>query len=100
MSPEMLNMFHYAPKPKQVYWGGPTPKGSRVKCIDAISCRENAIVDSDLALPVFSPLDEPEFCHDEYGDMKQDPMYWDYIYIEVPDADSTDRFPYTGRRFY
>ena len=100
MSPEMLNIFHYAPKPRQVYWGGGAPKGKRVDCIDAIGCRENAIVDSDLALPVFSPLDEPELCHDANGDLKRDPMYWDYIYVDVPDGDAKDRFPYTGRRFY
>ena len=66
--PEMLNIFHYAPKPKQVYRGGPTPKHEKISCIDAIACRENAIVDSDLALPVFSPLDEPEVCQDENGE--------------------------------
>ena len=100
LSPEMLNIFHYAPKPMQVYWGGPSPHHSKVNCIDAIGCRANAILDNFDALPVFSPLDEPELCHDEFGIMKQDPMYYDYLYVNVPDGDEKDRFPYTGRRFY
>ena len=41
LSPEMWEIFHNAPKPKQIYWGGPSPKGERVDCIDAVSCREN-----------------------------------------------------------
>ena len=73
----MLKIAHYAPKPKQVYGGGGLAQGSKVNCIDAISRRENAFVDNDMALPIFSPLDEPEFCHFENGDMKRNPMYWD-----------------------
>ena len=83
----------------QIYWGGPKPKYSKVNCVDAVSCRLNAIVDNDYALPVFSPLDDPELCH-KNGVLKHDPMYYDYLYVNVPDGDEKDRFPYTGRRFY
>jgi len=96
----MLNIFHFAPKPMQVYWGGPVPKGAEVNCIDAIGCRENALVDNDDALPIFSPLDAPELCHDENGNFKHEPMYYDYLYVDIPDGDEKGRFPYTGRRFY
>ena len=100
LSPEMLNIFHLAPKPKQVYWGGPRPSSTVVSCIDAISCRENALVDNEDALPCMSPLDAPELCHDEYGDLKHEAMYWDYLYVAIADGDDHDRFPYTGRRWY
>ena len=100
LSPEMLNMLHYAVKPKQVYWGGPKPKAAKVTAIDAVGCRVNAIVDSVDPLPVFCPLDAPELCHNEHGLLKRDPMYYDYIYVDVPEGDNRDRFPYTGRRFY
>ncbi|NDD65155.1 MAG: HNH endonuclease, partial [Acidobacteria bacterium] len=100
LSPEMLNMLHYSVKPKQVYWGSPTPKSSKVTAIDAVGCRTNAIVDSVDPLPVFCPLDAPELCHDQNNALRRDPMYYDYIYVDVPDGDRRDRFPYTGRRFY
>jgi hypothetical protein len=87
-------------KPKQVYWGGPIPKSSKVTAIDAVGCRTNAIVDSVDPLPVFCPLDAPELCHDQNNALRRDPMYYDYIYVDVPDGDRRDRFPYTGRRFY
>ena len=79
----------------QVYWGGPKPKGTFVNYIDAVACRENAIMDNVDALPVFSPLDAPELCQDENGELKHDPMYYDYLYVDVPDGNETGRFPYT-----
>ena len=100
LSPEMLNICHFAPKASQVYWGGAAPKGKRVHCVDAVGCRENAIVDNDDALPVFSPMDEPEPFRDANNNVKHDPMYYDYLYVDVPDGDEAGRFPYTGRRFY
>ena len=69
-------------------------RGNVLSCMDAKSCRVNAIVQRDRGLPIFSPLDEEEeFRVDCLVDA-------DFVYVDTYRAVDGEDFPYTGSRFY
>ena len=81
-------------------------EATRARCMDATSCRVNALLEYPLGLPTFSPLDEIERVLDEEGFFTCPLDDWDYIYVDCPEVDLNDpvaaraAFPWSGSRFY
>ena len=78
----------------------------KVKCLDVVGCRSNAIFEYPVGLPTLSPLDGWELFHDE-DELPLGPLdNYDFFYVKIPEADLSDPydaefyFPWTGDRSY
>ena len=67
---------------------------SRLKCLDAVGCRRNALLKCKRGLPVFSPLDDWE----PYS--REDLPTADFVFVDIGKQPHPGLFPYTGSRWY
>jgi hypothetical protein len=93
MSRDLLEQFHMAPKPPQLFVG-------RVKegdlGLDVVQCRTHALKSNNGALPRFNLLDKPE---------PYDPATeYDFYYVDAgfirTQQELYERLPYTGPGWY
>ena len=104
LSPHLQEVFHNAPKPREVSgsWTPLPEQAEKVRCLDAVGCRVNALVKYPRGLPIMSPLDHVELCTNDYADI----VAFDYVYVDCPDVRLEDikqaraAFPWTGSRWY
>ena len=91
MNRDLLEGFLAAPKPQQLVWGDGADNCLQV---DAIRCRTYALTKNDVALPVYSVLDE--LIAYEPG------VSADFYYIDAGDTLDTPSkmLPYTGPGWY
>ena len=67
---------------------------SKLKCLDAVGCRRNALLKCRRGLPVFSPTDDWEMYSRETLPAA------DFVFVDIGKPPHPGVFPYTGSRWY
>ena len=106
MTPVLAQWFKLCKPKQQSGRSEEEPKGPVYK-IDAGGSRPESIFNYPYPLPIFSPMDEPEKCHNDSGHFVRSFTEYDYIWvdatgdIDIDNADDLDHcMPYDGAHLY